>query len=675
MDFPDTKTQTFPLVGGLDVESAQLSRQPGLVMGGNNYESSPENGYERIGGFERFDGRPRPSDAQYQILEASANFTGVVVGDTINGQTSGFTAKVIQVRSAKQLVITKATGVFTVGENIRTGVTVRGVYTSLASDVNSFDENTYRALAAADYRADIAAVPGSGPIRGVAVLGTTVYAFRDNVGATALAIYRSTSSGWTLVPLMQEVSFTGGSGAEPAVGATITKGSTTGVVRRVIVTSGTGDWTGGAVAGRIIVDTIVSGPFTAGAFTGGVTATVVAQTAISMLPGGRLDHVVYNFTGAADAERIYGCDGVNPGFEFDGTTLAPIRTGMTVDTPRHVAAHMKHLFFSFRGSVQNSGIGKPYLWTVVTGAAEIGIGQEVTGFSNLPGDVDSAPLMIYSNTRTAVIYGTSAADWKLTTYSATIGAQRWSMQNIGNPVVFSSLGVTPVVQSQEFGNFTRSAASERIRRYIQGKTVTATVVNRNLTRMRMFFTDGSALSITPVQDALTFMPIQYTGKTVRCAVDANMAGVNRTFFGSDDGFIYEADVGRSFDGVAIEAWLKLAFNHVGGPLLKKRFRKATIEVKPSSAMTLSIQGEYSLGDIDIGNTPLLTQTINGAGGVWDLSGWDQAYYDAPSQGLQGIRLDGVGTSLSLTFAGNTSTELPHLLQSVTTSFTPRRLER
>lgn len=675
MDFPDTKTQTFPLVGGLDVESAQLSRQPGLVMGGQNYESSPENGYERVGGYERFDGRSRPSDAQYQILEAAANFTGVVVGDTINGQTSGFTAKVIQIRSAKQLVITKATGVFTVGENIRTGVTVRGVYTSLASDINSFDENTYKALAAADYRADIAAVPGSGQIRGIAVLGTTVYAFRDNVGATALAVYKSTGAGWTLVPLMQELAFTAGSGSIPAEGSTITKGSTTAVVRRVVVTSGDGTWTGAAVAGRFIVDTIASGPFTAGAFTAGVVATCSgASTAIAMLPGGRLDHVVYNFTGAADAERIYGCDGVNAAFEFDGTTLVPLRTGMASDTPRHIAAHMKHLFLAFKGSVQNSGIGKPYLWTVVTGAAEIGTGQDVTGFSNLPGDSAAAPLMIYSNTRTSVIYGTSSADWKLTTYSSSIGAQRWSMQNIGNPVVFSSLGITPVTQSQDFGNFAQSAASERVRSLLKDKTVSASVVNRNNTRMRMFFTDGTAISITPVADALRFMPLNY-GRVVRCTAEANMSGVNRTFFGSDDGFIYEADRGRSFDGVSIEAWIKLAFNHVGGPLLKKRFRKATVEIKPSSAMTLSVQGEYSLGDIDIGSTPLLTQTLNGAGGVWDVSAWDQAYYDTPTQGLQGIRLDGVGTSLSLTFYGSTTTELPHLLQSVTTSYTPRRLER
>ena len=674
MDFPQTKTQFFPLLGGLDVETAQFGRDPGLCMGALNYESSQENGYERIGGYERFDGHARPSDAAYMILQASVAFAGVVVGDTINGQTSGASAKVIEIRTASQLVVTRITGTFSVAENIRVITTVVGVYSGEASDITSFNDNTYLALAAAEYRTSIAGVPGSGAGRGVAVLGSTTYAFRDNAGATALAIYKSSAAGWVLVPFYKEVTFTAGSGTAPAEGATITKGGVTAVVKRVVLQTGT--WLAGTAAGRFIVTTVAGGSFSAGAFTAGVAATCSgAEVQITMLPGGRLDHVVYNFTGAASAERIYGCDGVNPGFEFDGDVLVPIRTGMTLDTPRHVATHKNHLFFAFKGSAQHSGIQAPYQWTVVTGAAEITVGQDITGFSNLPGDVDSAPLMIFSDSRTVVIYGTSSADWKISTYSTSIGAQRWSMQNIGNPIVFSTLGITPVIQSQEFGNFTTATASDRVRRYITGKVVTASVVDRKASRMRIFFADGDGMSITAVGDKLRFMPISYNSAVVRCATEAAIAGVNRTFFMADDGYVYEAGVGRSFDGGNIAAWAKLAFNHIGSPILKKRFRKVSIEVKPQSAASFAVQGEYSLGTIEINPTLLTSLQMAGSGGQYDLSSWDQCYYDAASQSVQGIRLDGVGTNLSLTFTHLSSTELPHMLQSVTTSFTPRRLER
>lgn len=674
MDFPQTKTQNFTLVGGLDVETAQYSRAPGLCMGGYNYESSQETGYERIGGYERFDGRPRPSDATYKILQASSTFTGVSVGDIVNGQTSSATGKVIEVRASNQLVLTKVTGTFTAGENIRVGVTVKGVYASDASNINSFDDNTYSALAAADYRSDIGAVPGSGPGRGVAVLNGTVYAFRDNAGGTALGIYKSTASGWSAITLYKEVSFTAGSGAAPAEGATITKGAVSATVKRVVLQTGT--WAGGTAAGRFIISNVTGGNFSAGAFTAGVAATCSgAETQISLLPGGRLDHVVYNFTGATTTERIYGCDGVNPGFEFDGDVLVPIRTGMTLDTPRHVACHRNHLFFAFKGSAQHSGIQAPYQWTVVTGAAELTVGQDITGFANLPGDVDSAPLMIFSDTRTTVIYGTSSADWKPTTYSTSIGAQRWSSQNIGNPVVLNSLGITPVIQTAEFGNFVIPPASDRVRSYLKSKTTTASVVNRNVNRLRYFFSDGDGMSVTAVGDKLSFMPIHYGSLVVRCATEAQISGVSRNFFMSDDGYVYEGDVGRSFDGSAIEAWVKLAFNHVASPMLKKRFRKVSIEAKPQSACSFSVQGEYSLGVIDISPTATTSVSFAGNGGLYDISNWDQCYYDAPAQTVQGVRMDGVGTSLSLTIYHTSAKELPHLLQSVTTSYTPRRLER
>lgn len=673
---PPTDTQYFPLVGGLDVDTAQLQKEPGRLMGGYNFESLQSTGYERIGAYERFDGRPRPSDASYKLLAATAGFSGVVVGDTINGQTSGATAKIIQIRSATQLVVTRVTGTFTVGENIRVVTTVKGVYTGDVSGVTGLDDNAFSALAAADYRTDIGAVPGGGPIRGVAMLNSVVYAWRDNAssGATSCGIYKSTSAGWVLVPMQREVSFTAGSGTPPAEGATITKGVASAVLRRIMLQSGT--WAGGTAAGRFLIDNVTGGAFSAGAFTAGVTATCSgADTAVTLLPGGRVDHRVYNFTGSLATERIYACDGVNRGFEFDGTYLAPIVTGMSPDTPRHVECHKNHLFFSFKGSVQNSAIQAPFSWTVVTGANEIATGQDVTGFSSVPGDATSAPLIVYSDSRSLVIYGTSAADWKPTPFNDKIGAQRWSMQNIGNPVVMNTLGITPVVQSQEFGNFTMPPSSDRIRSYLKGRVVTASVVNRNNNRMRIFYADGTGVSVTAgAENMLRFMPLAY-GKVVRCATEASVNSVSRIFFGSDDGYIYETDVGRSFDGGLIESFVKLAFNHTKTPNVRKRFRGVTTEVSGQSVFSLSVQAEFSLGAIDIKTTPMITSSVAGSGGQWDVSNWDQAYYDAASQTNVNTRLDGEGTSMSLTYYSRSASELPYILQSTTTRFTKRRQER
>ena len=667
------KTQYFPLVGGLDSESAQLTLKPGSVIGALNYESSALEGYERIGGFERFDGRERPSDATYKALQAATTFTGVAVGNTVIGATSVASGKVVALRGTNQIVVTRITGAFEYGETLTVGGSPIGVLSQDASDVTGFDENGFLKLAEDDYRASIGAVPGSGPIRGLAVLGANVFAWRDNVGATACAIYRSSPTGWQAVALYREVAFSSGSGTAPAEGATITKGSVSATVKRVVLQTGT--WAAGTAAGRFIVSNVTGGAFTAGAFTAGVTATCGgADTAITLLPGGRLDHVVYNFTGRAGAQRIYGADGVNRGFEFDGDVLVPINTGMTVDKPVHCVAHKNHLFFSFDGSVQHSGIGSPYQWTVVTGAGELAVGDTVTGFQVLAGDSSGGALMVLTLTRTWVLYGASSADWQMTVFANDVGAQRWSVQSLGRVLVLDTLGVATVQQSQSFGNFDRLPLSARIQRVIANRTVVASTVNRALKRMRIFFASGDSLSITPVGEAVAFMPFSY-GKAVSATVDVVINGEQRNFFGSDDGYVYEADRGRGFDGAEIFAYLKLAFNHARSPMDRKRFRRIDIETTTSSACRMSVLGELSLGSPDVGLTNVTEISRNGLGAYYDLTNYEESFYDTPRYGINRVRLEGVGTDLSVSIVSRSNTELPHNLQSISTVFTPRRLER
>ena len=387
---------------------------------------------------------------------------------------------------------------------------------------------------------------------------------------------------------------------------------------------------------------------------------------------------VYNFTGRAGAQRIYGADGVNRGFEFDGDVLVPIKTGMAVDKPVHCVAHKNHLFLSYDGSVQNSSIAEPFRWSAVTGAGEIAAGDVVTGFKVLPSDADGGALMVFSATRTWVLYGSSTADWKLSAFSDDVGAQRWSVQSLGRIIAFDTLGLATLEASQSFGNFSRLPLSARIQRLLRNRLAIASVVNRADQRMRLFFATGDSLSITPIATrdgvALSFMPINY-GKTVWCTCEAVMAGDNRNFFGSDDGYVYEADRGRSFDGEEIFAYLKLAFNHIKSPMEKKRFRRADLESKSESAFRVLVQGEYSLGNPEIGLTDAAEVLRSANGAYYDVSSYDESFYDIPRNAISKVRLDGVGTDLSLSVISQASNELPHTLQSVSVVYTPRRLDR
>lgn len=126
--------------GGLDLVSPKLAMQPGTVVGAKNYEGDVD-GYRRSSGYERFDGRARPSEAEYWILDYtrqdiggfsdaySSGFSGngiaalsgaFEVGNIVNGETSGARAYVLLVDTDAQfLVLGDLTGTFIDGENLQ----------------------------------------------------------------------------------------------------------------------------------------------------------------------------------------------------------------------------------------------------------------------------------------------------------------------------------------------------------------------------------------------------------------------------------------------------------------------------------------------------------------------------------------------------------------------------
>jgi hypothetical protein len=175
------------------------------------------------------------------------------------------------------------------------------------------------------------------------------------------------------------------------------------------------------------------------------------------------------------------------------------------------------------------------------------------------------------------------------------------------------------------------------------------------------------------------MPFNW-GKTVTCIGSFEMMTGERVFFGSDDGFVYEAEKGYSFDGETIPYSLRLPFNHEGAPQTLKRWHKVTVECQAIPQATISVAADFDYGDpFEAGATPqdVAAQvfTVTGGGGIWDISNWNQFFWSGATEGLMEAHLDGVGRNMSLLIAGSTSDEPPHLLQGLTLFFTVRGLQR
>lgn len=210
---PNIKTQTSyaHFVGGLDLVSPPLSIDAGKCISAMNYEANALGGYRRIDGYERFDGKPSPSDQSYYYC--LCNFTSVVnVGDTLTGATSGKTGKVISI-TGNEVILSRVSGSLAI-ENFTVGGVVKGSFTTIPlpdGHHTGFGHATARHLTANDYRNDILAVPGSGVIRGVCMFKGVAYAFRNNTAGTEVDIYKSTSTGWQKITLFKSIPLKNGS--------------------------------------------------------------------------------------------------------------------------------------------------------------------------------------------------------------------------------------------------------------------------------------------------------------------------------------------------------------------------------------------------------------------------------------------------------------------------------
>jgi hypothetical protein len=686
--FPRTQYESVQFQGGLDLVTPTLKVKPGVVRDSLNFEIAITGGYSRIGGYERFDGRAKPSAATYSTLQVEVMTNVPAIGDTITGETTLTTAKVIAV-GTNYVIVTLVVGAgFSSTEVLKVGVTIIGVSIPLNVTFTPLQNAQFLALAANVYRALILAVPGSGPVRGVFAMnisGThTVFAFRNNAGGTGADLYKSTAGGWTQVAYLKEVAFTAGGATMPADGATLTQGGVTATIKRVCTQSGSwGTPTPNTAAGRFIITTPSGGNFGAGAatITGGINVTLSGiQTAITMSPGGKFQFDTGNFFGQSFTQRVYGCDNVNRCFEFDGETLAPITTGLTTDAPTNIAVHQNHLLISYGSSLFNSGIGQPFNWTAIAGAAEIAVGDIVDTIKVMPGDQTSPAMFIGCRNSYRMLYGTAAvgADlFRVVTFNTGTGAAAYSAQNMDQIYVLDDRGVISLRASQEFGNFNAAALTFNISPYVKEKraSLTYSCLNKERSQYRLFFSDGSALFSTIVNGKyLGSMPIKYAN-SMHCAWNGELSnGDEVTYAGDSNGFVHQLDTGSSCDGALMDFYLVPNWNAIRSPRLRKRYRKASLEMQGTSYCALQFSWQLGYASKEFAVQAARTYESNFSGvPVWD-SGitWDTFVWDGTTLGPIEIEMSGTAENIQPKLANSSDIMYAFTVNSLILHFTPRR---
>lgn len=624
---PQVKDDATLLEGGLDQVTPTLKLPAGALRESINWEHSPFGGYRYADGYERYDGLPSPSSAVFRMV-ALSHFEHVpTAGEILTGLASGATGIILAVVNdapTEYLAVYLTSGHgFDSSEVVTVGPTTIGTTVAPTELPDAQQMAQWTALAADIPRALISAVPGIGPVRGF--FGLIVngklerYAVRDGAdtfstdSAVKSLFYRATAAGWVRIDKYMQVAFSTGNGAIPQAGDTIITGSLSSVIARVVLEAGT--FLAGTASGRLILPW-PNNLFTGAATIGSTTLTILhTPTYIAPSPGGRYETDLGNFAGQLATQRIYGVDGVNPAFEFDGMVYTPIFTGLvsseiqaqattpTADRPSHVKVHHNHLMLSIGSSVLNSGVGTPFNFTALAGAVETATGDTVTGMQVLPGSTDSAALAVYNRNHTHVLYGTSAANWKLVSLESETGAVPYSIQTMEQLYALDDRGVVGFRTANEFGNFLANTHTQRIQPFIDGRRgrLLCSSVNRSKNQLRLFFNDGYGLYLTITNGKLRGASPMFFAHRFNCAWSGETeSGSEVCYVGGTDGVVYQLDRGTSCDGQDIETVLVTNWNPLKSPRSNKHFERASFSIAHGAYAEMHVHHEIGYGDVNLG---------------------------------------------------------------------------
>jgi hypothetical protein len=373
-----------------------------------------------------------------------------------------------------------------------------------------------------------------------------------------------------------------------------------------------------------------------------------------LAPGGFLESVEENFFGGPDTLTIYGVDGKNQPFEFnEGSGYQVIDTGLPTKFPTQIAEFKNHLVLGYsEGSILISVPGQPVNFNGVDGASELAVGDNVVGLTELQGGV----LAIFCKDRIQVLSGTSTANFQLDLFS-DVGARPRTPRAIFNDAVFLDQQIQRMSSVGNFQNFQAATLSEPVRPIVEllvsNAKFSAVVPSKN--QYILFDSSKSALVASFNGGQLSGFTTLSLPHQMSCFARCEDAlGRERIFYGSEDGFVYEANKGSSFDGEPIESFLMLAPNHIRSYNQRKRFKKIALEVDAQTETSLLISADFDYG---IEPSAIAREVLSGVvPSLFNLAIFNESVFGGELKGYTSTYIEGHGRNIAV-FIYHSSTEV------------------
>lgn len=618
------QTTTFLLRGGLNLVAPPLASLDGQCIAAINYEPDIA-GYTRHGGYERFDGRPRPSDSDDPAIITARRAaiqpvpgTGPVRGGCVfDGHIYAFRDSV---DGGGKMYRESSTGWqemqfgqivdFTAGtaEFLEGGILVGSISTATGTIK----------------RVVLSSGAWDGTAAGFIVLSNVLGTFQAETITGSGGSATGTPNYAVVISPGGKYSFTihnfYGAARRPAM--YFTNGQGTGF-----------EWTGDSLS-----------PIRTG------TQAGVLENATRVLE--------------RDGDRILtrGGDVVIMRAQFD--------------RPTHIAQYKNHLFLGFQsGSVLFSSIGEPLQYITTTGAGEFKFGDATTGMLSAA----AASLVIFGQNRIEYVAGNDVSDFQMLPISDSSGGAEGSIQMMDRPFFLDDAGVRDLGSTAAYGDWRTGTLTQLIEPLIRqkrdgGTRSAASMRVKSRDQYKLFYDDGSGITIYVGRKAPESIPFKLP-ITAFCAftgeVDAG-AG-DRLFVGGEDGYVYELNRGLSFDGAAIPAYLRLPFNNISSPTQRKAFKKFTADVISMDDVTIGVTFDidYARG---IGGL-VADQVVDAGSPIVTTDLFPNVDWTQPYEGRIEAHIDGIGENIAATIVSQQADRRAHTLASATINFAMRGLVR
>lgn len=659
------QVQTSMMKGGLDLITPPIVMPPGKAISAVNYEPDIA-GYTSIGGYERFDGRVRPSDStDATVIALRRGAIREVPGTGPVRGTWVFDGYLFAFRDQSD-----------------------GFAGMFRSSLAGWERMTFGSML--EFGEGIAPF-----VEGDFVTGTTSSAVAtvDRV-VTRAGFYDAdapTASGYLVVS-----NISGAFAAGEQITST-TGGDATGqTLKQITINAGgrydfiTHNFYGAAMRPRMYFVNAVDTGFewdgeTLAPIQTGITGGSVATSSVFLMSP---PSVAPNDTDSP----IF-----SPALTDPVVPESPIAMSGLFDTPSFIAQYKNHLFLGYTsGTLLFSSLGEPLRFDISGGAGEISFGQQIVGLL----EAAKTSLVIFAQNRVEYLTGTDTTTFMMNPLTDASGAQPYSIQMMDEPMFLDDGGVRRLSATSAFGDWRMGALTAPVETLIRQKrdlgiNVVASLRIKGKDQFRLFWDDSSGITVYIGRKEPETMPFKLNFQVYcTCSGELEQGRGERLFAGGMDGVVYEMNRGTSYDGSDISSYIRLPFTSANSPSQNTRWMKVTFELMTPDPIVLGVAFDVDYGkglggavtqvSVDPGSPSLATVSADDS---WDSSSdwnnfagsWDGAAFNAfnwmPVEARLEHHLQGIGPNIAATLVHSSAVARQHTISSQTYNFSRRGLRR